>query len=349
MSCRTPEELSPVVYRDFGESNCVSPNANTTDEFLSDASPRHKPWDQHRAEADEVSDIFANSQFSRHQRYAKRVEWCSQVLEFARDPPTDLFQSERKLKLTNSWFCRVRHCPVCQWRRALQWQARLYQALPKLLIDYPDARFLFLTLTVRNCPIHELRSTLILLARSWQRLTQLSIWPAIGWIRATEITRSQKDRSAHPHFHALLMVPPSYFQAEYLRQEQWAELWQHSLQVDYRPVVDVRVIRQNTKRSRVSVNQVNIPQMWAIVSEILKYAVKPSDMIRDHDWFLSLVDQVHKMRSVAVGGVLKPYMRARKRDDWITEPAEEEANANAERLFFGWKMEVKKYRRLHMS
>jgi hypothetical protein len=76
-------------------------------EYLSDTSPRHKPWDVHRSEADEVSSIFANSQFSRHQRYAKRVDFCAQVLEFARDPPTDLFQSQRKLKLTNAWFCRV--------------------------------------------------------------------------------------------------------------------------------------------------------------------------------------------------------------------------------------------------
>lgn len=318
-------------------------NINPEPEYLSDTSPRHKPWDIHRADADEVSDIFAESQFSRHRRYAVRVEQCSQVLEFARDPPT------AKLKLTNSWLCRVRHCPVCQWRRALQWQARLYQALPKLLIDYPDARFLFLTLTVRNCQVGELRSTLILLARAWQRLTQLRIWPAIGWIRATEITRSQKDRSAHPHFHALLMVPPTYFQADYLKQAEWAELWQQSLRVEYRPIVDVRVIRQNRKRSRVSVNQVNIPQMWAIVTEILKYSVKPSDMIRDHEWFLSLVDQVHKMRSVAVGGILKAYLRARKHEDLIQEPGEDTPEAIAERLLFGWKLEVKKYRRLHMS
>ena len=178
MSCQTPEELSPVVHRGIGESNCVNTkSANDTDELLSDTSPRHKPWDIHRAEADEVSDIFADSQWSRHRRYAVRVEQCSQVLEFARDPPAD--NPRRKLKLSSAWFCRVRHCPVCQWRRALQWQARLYQALPRLMIDYPDARFLFLTLTVKNCVVSALRSTLILLARAWQRLTQLRIWPAL--------------------------------------------------------------------------------------------------------------------------------------------------------------------------
>jgi plasmid rolling circle replication initiator protein Rep len=313
-------------------------------EDLSEVSPHHKPWDVHRAEADEVQEIFADSQFSRHRRYATRVEQCSQVLEFARSPPTD--NPRRKLKLTNTWFCRVRHCPVCQWRRAMQWQARLYQALPRLMVDYPDSRFLFLTLTVKNCPISALRSTLIELARGWQRLTQLRIWPAQGWVRSTEITRSQRDRSAHPHFHALLMVPPTYFQADYLKQAEWVELWQQSLRIDYRPVVDVRVIKQNRKRSAINVNRVNISQMWAIVCEILKYSVKPSDMIRDHQWFLSLVDQVHKMRSVAVGGVLKRYLKKGQREDLVREPGEEEAADLAERLYFKWKQEVRKYRKI---
>jgi plasmid rolling circle replication initiator protein Rep len=214
------------------------------------------------------------------------------------------------------------------------------------MIDYPDARFLFLTLTMKNCAVNALRSTLIELARAWQRLTQLRTWPAIGWIRSTEITRSQRDRSAHPHFHALLMVPPTYFQADYLRQSQWAELWQQCLRTDYTPVVDVRVIRQNSKRSSISVNRVNISQMWAIVTEILKYSVKPSDMIRDHQWFLSLVDQVHGIRSIAVGGILKSYLRKRKREDLTKEPDEEEAADLAERLYFGWKQHVKKYRRI---
>src|SRR4051812_2931855 len=93
------------------------------EEYLADASPRHKPWDVHRAEADAVQEAYAGGT-SRHQRYATRVEACSQVLEFARDPPAG--SGKQKLKLKNAWFCRVRHCPVCQWRRSLMWQAKVY-------------------------------------------------------------------------------------------------------------------------------------------------------------------------------------------------------------------------------
>jgi plasmid rolling circle replication initiator protein Rep len=213
------------------------------------------------------------------------------------------------------------------------------------MIDYPDARFIFLTLTVKNCPVTALRSTLLELARGWKRLTELRIWPAIGWIRSTEITRSERYRNAHPHFHALLMVPPSYFQAGYLKKNQWAELWRQCLRIEYKPVVHVKVIRQNAKRSVIQVNRVNISQMWAIVCEVLKYSVKVSDMVRDHWWFLTLVDEVRGIRSVAVGGALKPYLRKRKKENLIQEPGEEEETELAERLYFRWTQQVRRYRK----
>ena len=82
------------------------PNVNGPSEYLSDVSPKHKPWDKHRSEADEVKEIYAGSRFSRHHRYAQRVEQCSQVLQFARDPPKK--SGKQKYTLKGAWFCRVR-------------------------------------------------------------------------------------------------------------------------------------------------------------------------------------------------------------------------------------------------
>jgi plasmid rolling circle replication initiator protein Rep len=310
-------------------------------EYLSDVSPRHKPWDQHRGEADDVTEIYANSQFPRHQRYATRVENCSQVIGFAHDP---LSTKKNKLKLQTAWFCRTRFCPVCQWRRSLQWQAKVYQALPRLTRDYPDTRFLFMTLTIRNCEVKDLRATLEVMAKGWKRLTELRTWPARGWVRAVEITRSQRYRTAHPHYHCLLMVPPAYFQGEYLKHEQWAELWQQCLRIPYRPVVDIRAVKLALVPDTQRVNP--LPKnMWAAVAEILKYAVKPSDMVRDHDWFLTLVDQVHHTRGVAIGGILKRYIKERDQGTMLSEPGEEPVDEK-EKLFFGWKQKVRKYRKI---
>lgn len=311
-------------------------------EYLSEVSPRHKPWETHRAEADEVQEAYANGT-SRHQRLGTRVSGCSQFLTFARDP--DAKPGKSKLKLANAWFCRVRHCPVCQWRRSLMWQAKVYRAMPALLRDFPDVRFLFMTLTVRNCAISDLRSTLTHMAQSWQRLTQLRSFPARGWVRALEITRSQRDRSAHPHYHCLLIVPPAYFQGDYLKQAEWAELWQQCLRINYRPVVDIRTVKLDLIQTSHRVNQPP-KQLWYAFAEILKYAVKPSDMMRDHDWFLELVDQVHKIRGVAIGGILKRYIKERDKENLLREPGDEELMEVNEQLYFGWQQDVKKYRKL---
>ena len=50
------------------------------------------------------------------------------------------------------------------------WQARFYQSLPRIVADYPDARWMFLTLTVRNCAIGELGETLNRMNAGFQRL-----------------------------------------------------------------------------------------------------------------------------------------------------------------------------------
>lgn len=316
-------------------------------EYLSTLSPKHKPWDQHRSEADEVSEVYAGSQFGRHHRYAQRIEQCSRVLEFARSPPKQ--SGKQKLKLKNAWFCRIRFCPVCQWRRSLRWQAKVYRALPALVRDFPDVRFLFITLTVKNCLIENLRAMLELMAKAWKRMTKLAIWPAIGWVRSVEITRG-KDGSAHPHYHCLLMVKPAYFGADYLQQKDWAWLWGDALRINYSPVVDVRVVRPE-QRPWKKKEELLAAQIWGAIAEVLKYAVKPSDMVKDHDWFLTLVDQVWKTRAVAIGGILKKYIKDREkaREDFTQEPGEDEPPAAGEQLFFEWKQEVKRYRRVGES
>jgi hypothetical protein len=43
------------------------------------------------------------------------------------------------------------------------------------------------------------------------------------------------------------------------------------------------------------------------LAETLKYAVKPSDM--QGEWLLELTKQVHRLRFVASGGVLKSVLR----------------------------------------
>lgn len=203
----------------------------TQSEFLSDVSPQDKPWDSHKAFCDSVSKVLKGSDKKAHQKQAKRIDECSQNLEFGW-VLVSTETGEMKLRLKYAQFCRVRHCPICQWRRSLMWVARFFDALPRIYSAYPDMRYIMLTLTVRNCSISELRAVVDCMAKSWQRLSQRKDFPALGFVRSLEVTRG-KDGSCHPHFHVLIAVPSSYFVGRsYLSEDKFSALWLESLHLE---------------------------------------------------------------------------------------------------------------------
>jgi len=299
----------------------------TNDLSLQDISSRDKAWDEHRKNCDQAANHYrGNENFD---KYATRMDICSQLLDFR----LILKDEEYKLKLDTARFCRVRNCPVCQWRRSLMWKSKAYKILPQVVDAYPKHRWLFLTLTVKNCKITELRDTLKWLNKSWQKISHRKKFPAIGWTRSTEVTKGE-DVSAHPHFHCLLLVKPSYFGKGYIKQQEWVELWRSCLKVDYEPLVDIRALKSGA-------------DPMELVPEIFKYCVKESDLVADPEWFLELTRQMHKMRTIATGGVLKDYLKILEeepedligKDDTKTEDELEEGH-----LYFDWRYEEKKYK-----
>ena len=108
------------------------------DKFLSDYSPRDAVWDTQRTLTDSVG---VSTRLLLVERYALRMASCSGLLRFGWS--TIMETGETRLRLRSAQFCRVRHCPVCQWRRTLMWQARFYQALRKSLwiTRLPDGCF----------------------------------------------------------------------------------------------------------------------------------------------------------------------------------------------------------------
>ena len=318
--------IAPIVA-------AVSAQEQQTDALsLSDLSECDKPWDKHRGSADRVQSHYWDS--AEFQSYAQRVSQCSQLLQFNLVP--DAPAGELKLKLTNSRFCRVRHCPVCQWRRSLMWKAKAYKVLPKIVEQYPKHRWLFVTLTVQNCPITELRATLKHMNQSFQRMVQRRLWPAEGWLRSVEITRGE-DGSAHPHFHCLLLVKPSYFGANYIKQAEWVELWRSCARLDYDPVMDVKAVKRGKEPMQ-------------LVPEILKYCTKESDLIAEREWFLELTRQMHKLRCIGTGGILKDYLHELEQEpeDLIhVDEAGDATEVDEGSLWFGWRWVEKKYRRVN--
>jgi plasmid rolling circle replication initiator protein Rep len=319
----------PVQKTENTDTSILTKQVDSTNDrnelFLSDVSPQDKPWDKHRGFADTVQSHYAGSKF---ERYSERISFCSQILEFGLHAADD---DTLKLKLRNSKFCRVRHCPVCQWRRSLMWKAKAYQILPKIVEKYPNHRWLFVTLTQKNVPITDLRETLGIMNKGFKRMVERKTFPAIGWLRSTEVTRG-RDGNAHPHFHCLLMVPASYFGQGYMKQAEWVSLWRECLRVDYNPVIDVQAVKKGVNPS-------------SLIPELLKYCTKESDMVVDREWFLELTAQLHKMRSIATGGVLKQYLRELEEEpeDLIGE-GDDETVEDFGLLLFGWKPSVNKYK-----
>lgn len=302
---------------------------------LSDLSDKDKPWDIHRAESDQIEKHYQGTEF---QRYSDRIHFCSEFLDFVLRPTND---DALKLKLKAARFCHVRACMVCTWRKSLMYKARVYKSLPKFLEDYPTCRFLFLTLTVKNCPIEELRSTLKWMNQSFTRLSRLTDFPGMGWIKSVEVTKGKRG-DAHPHFHCLLAVKSSYFGRNYLSQREWCELWRKSLRVDYQPVLDVQAVKARG-------------DLTPLVAEIVKYQTKPTHLIGyggegDREWFLEYTRQIHGTRALSIGGIFRNYFRELEEEpiDLIGED-ETDVSEDFGQLTFNWKRRDKKYRLLDFS
>lgn len=334
--------------------------------FLRVISPKDKPWDHHRLQAEQVTEIFGNG-LLHHQRQADRMRTCSANLEYGwviESTET----GECRLKLKDTRFCRVRSCPVCQWRRSLMWVSRFYRNFPRIYADHPDLRYLMLTFTVRNCAVLDLRQTIRDMNLAWDRLTKRKQWPAFGFVRSLEITRG-KDGTAHPHFHCLLAVKPSYFGKNYLSTAKWASMWQEALRIDYTPICDVRTVKPKEygelrRTSILGEYEVRLDEvrnavrdvaydvvrpfdteplkptavefLLSAITEVIKYTVKPDDMVADPDWLLELSDQLRNVRSVALGGIMREYLSEHEPDNLVSED-EDQVKLNPGGVHFGWR------------
>ena len=344
-SCRMSADCNSESNSTHNQVNAISSESL---QGLTDYSPRDLPWDTHRGQTDDVGDIYAAS--VEFERYAERMASCSGRLRFGWDTCKDT--GESSLKLREAHFCRVRHCPTCQWRRSLMWQARFYQALPRIVEAHPKARWIFLTLTVRNCDITDLGDTLSHMNQAFQRLKDRNEFkPVLGWIRTTEVTKGH-DGSAHPHFHCLMMVPSSWFKGQtYVKHSRWVDLWQDCLRVHYRPNVDVRTVKAKNKVPAGELTpgiEGTIEALQGAVAETLKYSTKPSDMTDEggsDGWFLELTRQTHKRRFIATGGALKDVLKVEQETDDDLALTEGEGTDEGPHLAFDWKTANRRYMR----
>lgn len=300
--------------------------------FLTDLSPSDQTWDKHRGEADRVAGAYRNVGYA---DLSERIKNCASWMRFAEHVDET---GEARLKLADTRFCRARFCPICQWRKSKVWQARLSQAIPRLYEAVPDLVPIFLTLTVKNCHVSELRATIQRLTAAFGKLTRRKWWPGRAWVKSVEVTRNRAEQTCHPHLHALIWVGAEYFSTGYIHQSEWRSRWGEALLVDYLPVVNVKRVRgQTTSNSGVD-------QSLAGVLEVAKYAVKACEIVREPQYLADLTHQMHGLRSLDVGGLLKPYLRTDEPEDLINLEEEPETAPEPTRYFVArWSRESQKY------
>jgi len=222
----------------------------------------------------------------------------------------------------------------------MKWQAKMFGALPKIKEIYPTHRWLFLTLTVRNCELSELKTTINEMNKAFNRLTELKIFPAIGWVKSIEVTRNSETNQAHPHFHCLLLVPASYFTRNYIKQDIWVGLWKQCLRVNYLPSVNIKTVKCKLNKTTGEMDDIG-----GAISETFKYSVKEFDLIADKDWLMELTSQLHKMRAIAIGGILKDFLKEETEDDDLVKIGDEEEEKTEDEMtvFFNWMEVIKRY------
>lgn len=285
--------------------------------ILQDVSTTGKvrPWEEHKMANHQLATAYDDIDPAK----ADRLRGCANEVHFLRSP-------EGKMTLSGTWFCRVRLCPMCTWRRSLKVAAHMTKIMAEIQRDQ-KYKYILLTLTVRNCDAEDLDGTITNMLRAFSNLTKLVAFQSVakGWYRSLEITHDVSPiitremvanrpeyyakhglwvgsinpnyDTYHPHIHAVIAVPAGYFSGgRYIKQDRWAAMWQQCLKVDYAPRVDVRKVKGETASA---------------VAEVAKYAVKASDYIIPDDWDLTvdtvrLLDKaLHNRRFVAYGGIFR--------------------------------------------
>jgi len=236
---------------------------------------------------------------------AERVSSCAEVLEF-----NVLDDGEKRLK--KAWFCKSPLCPICNWRKAMKHSYQVMRVVSEVVRQRPSARWLFLTLTVKNAwDGEELDKSLRAINRAFNRLTKYKKVQKnlIGFVRSTEVTVNHENGSYNQHIHVLLCVKSTYFKNKdnYIEQKEWTSLWQRAMKVDYTPVVHIQTVKDMRKKEVAS----KLPAgLESAVKETAKYAVKSADYLTDDvDDNMSVVQDLeqglYSKRMVGWGGLLK--------------------------------------------
>jgi len=182
-----------------------------------------------------------------------------------------------------------------------------------------DYEFLFLTLTCKSVSGANLNSQIDTLISAFKALCLRKQFKKVvrGWCRALEVNYNWQSQEYNPHLHVILCVDKNYFKSDdYIQQNDFCLMWQSCLNVDYKPIVDVRTFKESkngkgkevaevakytVKTSNILANLLNIKHLR---QEIQDEAKKMTDKITD-EIVLTLDAALKSRRLIGYGGIFK--------------------------------------------
>lgn len=287
---------------------------SSTGEILLDKtqSGRERPWKYKKQRSELTAAHFEQAGL---ESKAERMKDCADTLVFK--------SAENSLKLFQAWFCKVRLCPMCNWRRSLK-IAYHNKQIVEAVNERENVEWLFLTLTVRNVDAESLSETISDMFKGFNRFSKYKAFQTSvkGFFRALEVTRNRDPQSSsygtyNPHFHVLLCVPSGYFKKKeyYIKQDEWTKLWKRAMKLDYTPIVNVKKVKPKENLDELKDHEGKIKKAIAeqkAVLEVSKYPVKDTDVIQGDKVTEENVETVKSLdtalsykRLIGYGGLLK--------------------------------------------
>lgn len=299
------------------------PIVEPTGEKLTDysATGKKRKWDLHKQNNLKLVELYKQAiKINPNVISPKRLQDladCASQLEYLQD-------AEGNKKLYKTYFCRVRLCPMCQWRRSL----KLFSQVSKIT-DYINqqnnnqVRYLFITLTQKNCSGSELVQEINKINKSFSLLVDKTkrVQPAtkfkkmlLGYIKSTEVTYNPKTKTYHPHLHCIFAVQEEYFnKVNYINKNTWRSIWADLLKIDYLPQINVQAIKPARQQKAVA----ELAKYPAKVSSILNLPQAQAVQV-----VIDLTTLCYKRRFVAFGGIFKKTKALLKMQDVEAENAD---------------------------
>lgn len=298
------------------------PIAQPTGEKLADYSTtgKKRKWDLHKQNNLKLVELYKQAiKISPNVISPKRLQDladCASQLEYLQD-------AEGNKKLYKTYFCRVRLCPMCQWRRSLKLFSQVSKITDYINQQNNQVRYLFITLTQKNCSGPELVQEINKINKSFSLLVDKTkrVQPAskfkkmlLGYIKSTEVTYNPKTKTYHPHLHCIFAVQGEYFnKANYINKNSWRAIWADLLKIDYLPQIDVQAIKPARQQKAVA----ELTKYPAKVSSILNLPQAQAVQV-----IIDLTILCYKRRFVAFGGIFKKTKALLKLQDVEAENAD---------------------------